>query len=41
MFNTSSVLTQKGPLANLWTAISNPKKLSKEQIINTNIRVLL
>lgn len=37
MFYSDSILTKKGPLANVWLAAHWDKKLSKAQIVQTNI----
>lgn len=37
MFYSDSMLTKKGPLANIWLAAHWDKKLSKTQIVQTDI----
>lgn len=38
MFYSESVLTRKGPLANIWLAAHWDRKLTKSQIVQTNIQ---
>ena len=37
MFYSDSVLARKGPLANIWLAAHWDRRLTKSQIVNTNI----
>lgn len=37
MFYSDSILTRKGPLANIWLAAHWDRRLSKAQIVGTNI----
>lgn len=39
MFYSDSILTKKGPLANIWLAAHWDKKLSKAQVVQTDINV--
>ena len=38
MFYSENVLTRKGPLANIWLAAHWDRKLTKSQIVQTNIQ---
>lgn len=38
MFYSENVLTRKGPLANIWLAAHWDRKLTKTQIVQTNIQ---
>ncbi len=38
MFYSENVLTRKGPLANIWLAAHWDRKLTKAQIVQTNIQ---